>query len=77
MSSYNACREGFVFSNGDSYGVDGVPEFEPATIALLSAVTPLPEIAHTASCAMPPCVLREWRVCPVVRADACHTHTLA
>jgi len=39
LSSYNACREGFVFSNGDSYGVDGVPEFEPATIALLSAAS--------------------------------------
>ena len=30
LSQYNACREGFVFSNGAVFGVDGVPAFGDA-----------------------------------------------
>ena len=37
LSTYNACREGFVFSNGATFRVNGVDGFEPAMGAFFAA----------------------------------------
>ena len=37
LSNYNACREGFVFSNGASFPVKGIDGFESATTAFFAA----------------------------------------
>ena len=43
LSSYNACREGFVFSNGASFSVHGVDGFEAAMSAFFNVAM---EAAH-------------------------------
>ena len=37
LSNYNACREGFVFSNGASFCVHGIDEFEPSMASFFEA----------------------------------------